>query len=58
MTEENTLRDELVCYCFQYTALDIRRDVIENGRSLIMEHIAAEKSAGRCECTAKNPKGR
>jgi hypothetical protein len=58
MTAENKLRDELVCYCFQYTAEDICNDLIEHGRSLIMEHIAAEKSAGRCECAAKNPKGR
>ena len=33
--------DDLICYCFGYTAEDVRRDVEENGRSLIMEKIMA-----------------
>jgi copper chaperone CopZ len=50
--------DDLICYCFEYTRDDIEQDFIKNGRSLIMEKIAAEKKTGRCDCAIKNPKGR
>ena len=50
--------NELVCYCFDYSMEDIRRDVIANGRSLIMEEIKAAKQFGGCQCAVKNPKGR
>lgn len=49
---------ELVCYCFEYSEEDIRRDVFTNGRSLIMEEIIAAKQFGSCQCEVKNPKGR
>lgn len=49
----------LVCYCFGYSAADIRKDVIVNGgRSLILERITAEKKAGNCRCAAVHPQGR
>ena len=50
--------DSRICYCFGYTTEDIKRDVIENGRSLIIEKIMAEKKAGGCDCAYKNPKGK
>jgi hypothetical protein len=50
--------DDLICYCFEYTKDDIEQDYIKNGRSLIMEKIAAEKKTGECDCVNKNPKGR
>jgi copper chaperone CopZ len=50
--------DDLICYCFGYTVNDIEQDFIKNGRSLIIEKIAAEKKAGACDCANKNPKGR
>ena len=50
--------DDIICYCFDYTKGDIERDFARNGRSLIMEKIAAEKKAGGCDCANKNPKGR
>ena len=28
--------EDLICYCFNYTALDIEMDVLQNGRSTIM----------------------
>ncbi len=49
---------EPVCYCFHYTAEDIRRDYELNGHSTILERIKAEKKSGNCACAAKNPKGR
>jgi copper chaperone CopZ len=50
--------DELVCYCFGYTRGDIEKDFLQNGRSLIMGKIAAEKKTGGCDCANRNPKGR
>lgn len=55
--DDNTMND-LVCYCFEYTKDAIEQDYIKNGRSLIMEEIAAEKKTGGCDCASKNPKGR
>jgi len=49
---------DLVCYCFAYSAGDIRQDVLKNGRSLIIERIMAEKRGGGCHCAETNPKGR
>jgi hypothetical protein len=51
-------KENLVCYCFGYTADDIRADLLKNGRSLIMERIRTEKAADGCNCAEKNPKGR
>lgn len=49
---------EVICYCFDYSREDIIRDLLENGRSLIMEKIESEKRLGSCRCALKNPKGR
>ena len=54
MSEDN----ELVCYCFGYSRLEIREDAVTHGRSTIMERIMAESKAGTCRCAARNPKGR
>lgn len=48
----------LVCYCFGYTADEIRRDYLENDKSTIMEKIMMEKKFGNCQCATKNPKGK
>lgn len=50
--------NDLICYCFEHSAEDIRKDVEENGRSTIMEKIMAEKRDGGCNCAIANPKGR
>lgn len=50
--------NDLVCYCFQLTRKQIEQDYIDNGRSVILEKITAEKDAGGCDCARKNPKGR
>ena len=51
-------KNNLICYCFEYTKDDIEQDFTNHGRSLIMEKIAAEKKGGGCDCATKNPKGR
>jgi len=34
--KDNTVND-LICYCFDYSADDILKDYLENGKSTIME---------------------
>lgn len=50
--------DEMICYCFGYTASDIEKDLRLHGKSTILERILSEKKAGACQCAVKNPKGR
>jgi hypothetical protein len=50
--------NDQVCYCFGYSARDIRRDRHENGRSMILAKIETEKQFGRCRCAEKNPEGK
>ena len=52
------MSQNLICYCFNYSAEDIKQDYRDNGRSTIMERIAAEKKDGKCKCETTNPKGR
>ena len=49
---------DLVCYCYEYTAEDIRQDYQTNVYSTILEKIKTEKQFGNCQCATKNPKGR
>lgn len=46
-----------LCYCFDFTRADVRRDVAETGDSSIPDRIEAEIRAGRCACERKNPSG-
>lgn len=51
--------DTMICYCYRYTAADIRQDVRDNdGRSLLLEKIMAEKKKGACRCARMHPEGR
>jgi hypothetical protein len=52
------MSQSLICYCFNYTADDIKSDFKENGQSTIMARIANEKKNGKCNCESTNPKGR
>ncbi len=49
---------EIICYCHNYTAGELRKDAVEHGRSTIMERIITESKAGNCNCATSNPKGR
>ena len=46
-----------VCYCFDFTMADLRRDIAAGGETEIPETITAEIAAGRCACEVKNPEG-
>ena len=51
--------NDIVCYCFEFSAADIQADVRANaGRSLILEKIIAEKKAGTCQCETTHPEAR
>ena len=50
--------DETICYCHNYTASDLEKDVLEHGKSTIMQKIIAESKAGNCNCETNNPKSR
>jgi len=50
--------NDLICYCFNYSAEDIKQDYFKNDHSKIMEKIQWEKKLGNCQCAEKNPKGR
>lgn len=52
------MNEEMICYCFKYTATDIREDVRVHGASTILARIMAEKKGGSCRCATTNPKGR
>jgi hypothetical protein len=49
---------DVICYCFNYTHTDIRRDIADHGKSTILEKILFEKKMGGCRCELLNPKGR
>ncbi len=51
-------KEELLCYCFVHSRKDIEEDFRKNGRSTILETIAAASRAGECRCQETNPKGR
>ena len=46
-----------LCYCFEYSREDIRRDIDVSGSTLILERIKAEVQEGFCACEVKNPSG-
>ncbi|MGC8492008.1 MAG: hypothetical protein ACP5SH_09750 [Syntrophobacteraceae bacterium] len=50
--------ENLICYCFGFTASDIERDLLVNRKSTILDSILSEKKSGGCQCATKNPKGR
>lgn len=51
--------DKTICWCFGYSLADIEADLARNdGRSRLMEGIAAAKAVGGCRCAAVNPSGR
>jgi endonuclease YncB( thermonuclease family) len=49
--------DRPVCYCFGVSERDLRREMVETGRSTAADRITALVKAGRCACEVKNPRG-
>lgn len=46
-----------LCYCFDYSRADIRREIETLGSTNIPNQIRAEIEAGFCACEVKNPSG-
>lgn len=46
-----------LCYCFNFTRADVRREVAATGDCNIPARITAEVRAGRCACETRNPSG-
>ena len=46
-----------ICYCFGYTAADIRRDLALRDTTDIPAIITEQVKAGHCACEVKNPQG-
>lgn len=46
-----------LCYCFDYSREDIRRDCGTGNTETIPQKIRAEVKAGFCACAVKNPSG-
>ena len=46
-----------VCYCFDVTMADLRKDFATLGGSSARAMVAAEIRAGHCACEVRNPQG-
>jgi hypothetical protein len=46
-----------LCYCFDYSREDIRRDIEATGKTSVLEVIKAEVQGGFCACEVNNPSG-
>lgn len=46
-----------VCYCFDFSRGDLRRDLAAQGKTDIPERIKEGIAEGRCDCERKNPQG-
>ena len=46
-----------LCYCFDYSREDVRRDIETAGMTRILDDIKAEIQGGFCACEVKNPSG-
>jgi hypothetical protein len=47
-----------ICYCFGFARQDIWDEILNTGKSTVVERIAAEIKAGRCACEVRNPSGK
>jgi hypothetical protein len=47
----------LLCYCFGESGADIRRELLEYGRTNVVERIREHIAAQRCACDIRNPRG-
>ena len=55
--QKEPVGDRPVCYCFGVSEGDLRRELVETGRSTAWDRITALVKAGRCACEVKNPQG-
>lgn len=46
-----------LCYCFEYSRADIRKQMEQHSKTDIPDRIKAEVQGGFCACETKNPAG-
>lgn len=46
-----------LCYCFDVTEADLRKELAFKGETRIPAAVAAEVRAGHCACEVRNPQG-
>lgn len=46
-----------LCYCFDYSRADIRREIDTAAQMRILDKIKSEVQGGFCACEVKNPRG-
>ena len=46
-----------ICYCFQHTPMEIRKEWNASGISTVSESITRGIQAGQCACEIRNPQG-
>ena len=49
--------ERTVCYCFEVTESDLRRELVEGKHPIVSERITALVKADRCACEVRNPQG-
>ncbi len=49
--------DVFVCYCFRHSPATITAELIQKGRTDVIEAITAGIQAGKCACDIRNPQG-
>lgn len=57
VTQKNPGDEVRVCYCFDFTRGDLRKDMAERGKTDIPARIRKGIAEGRCACERKNPQG-
>lgn len=48
----------LICYCHNYSLEDIRREVLEQGYSIILDNLLVAQELGLCQCEKLHPEKR
>ena len=54
---KETLDPIPLCYCFDYSRADIRREIDTAAEITILDKIKSEVQGGFCACEVKNPRG-
>ena len=54
---KETLDPIPLCYCFDYSRADIRREIDTAAKISILDKIKSEVQGGFCACEVKNPRG-
>jgi hypothetical protein len=49
--------ERLLCYCFGENERDVCAELMESGRTAVVERIRAHIAAQRCACEIRNPRG-